>query len=173
MANLVTKDGIYVVRFRFQGKEFKRSLKTRSRRNADGAKTLVEATIHRLLTGQLFVPAGVDPADFIVSGGTLQPRAPVMPPPIFPTTREVIEQYLDAMCIVNSPNYHSSQTTHLSHLKKFLGEKADAPCSQVTQQVLESYLQGRLKIRDPETVARERVTLLQLYNSTVRVIGVD
>lgn len=163
MANLVTKDGIFVVRFRFQSKEFKRSLKTRSSKDATAARKLVEVTLHRLLTGQLVVPGGVDPGDFIVSGGTLQPPTPVVPPPAFPTTRDVIEQYLDAKSVVDSPNYHSSQKTHLNHLKKFLGNAVDAPCDHVTQQVLENYLTGRLKIRDPETVARERVTLLQLY----------
>lgn len=76
MANLIVKDGIYAVRFRFQAREYKRSLKTRSQSDAKIAQKLVEVTIHRLLTGQLSIPAGVDAGEFIVSGGTAQP-API------------------------------------------------------------------------------------------------
>lgn len=70
MANLIQKDGIYVVRFRFESKEYKRSLKTRDKTAADAARNSVGLTIHRLLTGMLRVPHDVDPGDFIVSGGT-------------------------------------------------------------------------------------------------------
>ena len=71
MANLGRKGGIYHVRFRFRRKEYKRSLKVRERADAEAARRTVEQTIHRVLTGLLTVPAGVDPGDFIVSGGTL------------------------------------------------------------------------------------------------------
>jgi hypothetical protein len=53
IANLSKKDGIFVVRFRFQGKEFKKSLKTRNQGAAKAAMSVVELTIHRLHTGQL------------------------------------------------------------------------------------------------------------------------
>lgn len=163
MANIALKDGIYVVRFRFQGKEFKRSLKTRSQRDAEIAQRLVEVTIHRLLTGQLAIPAGVDVGEFIVSGGTAQPAPVQLPAPAFPTTRELIERYLAAKENTISANYLLSQKIHLGHLTKFLGADVDRPCCAVTQRKLEEYLLGRLKIRDPGTVARERVTLLQFY----------
>ena len=71
MANLGVKNGTYIIRFRYEGKEYKRSLKTRSDSDAAAAKNSVELTIHRILTGFLKVPAGVDPGDFIVSGGVL------------------------------------------------------------------------------------------------------
>jgi hypothetical protein len=67
MANLAQKDGIYLVRFRYWGTEYKRSLKTRSKTDAEGAKAVVETTIHRLLIGLLQVPAGLDPGDYILS----------------------------------------------------------------------------------------------------------
>ena len=69
MANLGQKDGIYHIRFRWQGKECKRSLKTRSKVDAEAARATVEQTIHRLVIGLLQIPAGVDPGDFIFSGG--------------------------------------------------------------------------------------------------------
>lgn len=163
MANLALKNGIFLVRFRFQGNEFKRSLKTRSQRDADISQKLVELTIHRMLTGQLQLPAGVDVGEFIVSGGTRQPPVAPAPDPVFPTTRELIARYLAAKEHTISSNYLLSQKIHLNHLAKFLGEATDKPCHGVTQHSLENYLLGRLKIRDPQTVARERVTLQQFY----------
>jgi hypothetical protein len=50
-ANLGKKGDIFVVRFRFSGKELKKSLKIRERDEADAARSLVELTIHRLRTG--------------------------------------------------------------------------------------------------------------------------
>lgn len=163
MANLIVKDGIYAVRFRFQGREYKRSLKTRSQSDARIAQKLVEVTIHRLLTGQCEVPPAVDVGEFIVSGGTAKPKTERPPAPIFPATRELIERYLAAKLNTISENYFTSQKIHLNHLTKFLGADVDRPCCHVTQRKLEEYLLGRLKIRDPGTVARERVTLLQFY----------
>ena len=37
MANLGQKNSVYLARFRFQGKEYKRSLKTSDRKNAEAA----------------------------------------------------------------------------------------------------------------------------------------
>src|SRR6185369_2244318 len=56
MANLAQKNGTWLVRFRFLGKEFKRSLKTSNEREATAAQHAVEWTIHRLETGQLQLP---------------------------------------------------------------------------------------------------------------------
>ena len=51
MANLGRKGDIYVARFRFQGKEYKKSLKTTSLADARAAMHGVEQAIHRLTTG--------------------------------------------------------------------------------------------------------------------------
>jgi len=79
MANLGLKNGIYHVRFRFD-REYKKSLKTRDKTDAEAAVRSVEQTIHRLLIGLITIPSGVDPGDFIVSGGTLlQPASTIEP----------------------------------------------------------------------------------------------
>ena len=74
MANLGKKNGIYFIRFRFHGKEYKRSLKIRDPKEADAAKNLVELTIHRIVTGQVTIPDKVDPGDFVVAGETSYPN---------------------------------------------------------------------------------------------------
>lgn len=164
MANLGLKNGTYIIRFRFGGKEYKRSLKTDSESDAEAAKNSVELTIHRLLTGMLKVPVGVDPGDFVVSGGTLtEPAVATEEPPPLPTTRALIENYLADQKNMLAESYHYSQKIHLGHFTEHLSNLADAPCDQIKQQHLEKYLRGRLAIRDPSTVARERVTLIQFY----------
>jgi hypothetical protein len=87
MASIDRKNGVYHARFRFQGRQFKKSLKTTLKDDAKSALHIVETAIHRLLTGQIAVPTDVDPGDFIVSGGTLKvPPATLVkappPPPV-------------------------------------------------------------------------------------------
>ena len=77
MANLGKKGDLFVARFRYGGKEYKKSLKTDRLADARAALKGIERIIHGLTTGLVQVPAGVDPGDYIVSGGTL--REPLKP----------------------------------------------------------------------------------------------
>lgn len=75
MPSLYRRADVHWIRFRFQGREFKRSLKSPSTADAAVANAIVVQTLHRLRTGQLPIPPGVDVGDFILSGGTLLPPA--------------------------------------------------------------------------------------------------
>lgn len=164
MANLAIKNGTYVIRFRYAGKEYKRSLKTRSGSDAEAAKNSVELTIHRLLTGFLKLPVGIDTGDFIVSGGALtEPARRAEEPPPLPTTRSLVAEYLDSQKNMLAESYRNSQKIHLGHFTKHLGDLVNAACNKVTRQHIEKFLYARLAIRDSNTVARERVTLIQFY----------
>src|SRR5215469_10701026 len=92
MANLGKKGDIYVARFRFAGKEYKKSLKTSQRGDAEAAMHAVERAIHGLTTGMLQIPPGIDPGDSILSGGTLRqvPRRRQR----VPSLETVIDEYL-------------------------------------------------------------------------------
>ena len=70
MANLGREGGIFHVRFRYDGRAVQASLKIDVRDDAEAALRTVELTINRLHVGLPAVPSGVDPGDFIVSGGT-------------------------------------------------------------------------------------------------------
>ncbi len=170
MANLGQKDGIYHVRFRFRGREYKKSLKIRVRADAEAARNLVELTIHRLLTGQIGVPAGVDPGDFILSGGTLlESVLPAEPKrePDPPSTSELIEEYKGSQKNLLAESYHYSQAMHLRHLVRHLGDLANAPCDRIGYRELDRYLKGRLAERHPNTAERERITFMQFYKWVV------
>jgi hypothetical protein len=75
MANLGKKGDLYLARFRYQGKEYKKSLKTTQPADARAAMHGIERAIHGLTTGLIQIPPGVDPGDFIVSGGSLREAA--------------------------------------------------------------------------------------------------
>ena len=165
MANLGRKGDVFVVRFRFDGKEYKKSLKVRDPREAVAARRLVEVTIHRLLTGQLQVPAGVDPGDFIVSGGTKEkaaaPKAPVV------SIGEAVAEYLEAQRTYLAPSTHYLFGIHLGHWRRHLGATDRRPAGSVTAADLEVYLRGRVAAASETTAAKERRTLVQFFRWAV------
>jgi integrase len=163
MANLGKKSGIYHIRFRFKGKEFKKSLKVRDRSAAEAAKNLVELTIHRLLIGQIEVPEAVDVGDFILSGGTLLEPTSSLKEVLRPPLTELVDVYQVGQENLLSKSYLDSQALHLRHLMRHLGDRAGASCSEITYRDLDGFLKARLAIRHPNTAERERITLLQFF----------
>src|SRR4051812_45736331 len=144
MANLGRKGDVYVARFRYQGKEYKKSLKTTSLVDARAAMHGVEQAIHRLATGMAQVPPGVDPGDFILSGGTLK-QAAARRANVPSITAPVEDDPANQSPI--PPSYLSPQPVHLRNFRKRLGNRADTPCARLTHRDLEKFLQARLKER--------------------------
>jgi hypothetical protein len=161
VANLGEKGGVFHLRFRFGGKQYKKSLKTRSRKDAEAALGGIERTVHNLLTGALQVPDGVDPGDFIVSGGTLKEPRPTRRRSV-PTLKDLIAEYLDRQ-FGKADSTLYTEKIHLANLQKKLPKKALRPCDQVTRQDLERFLQERLRERSGVTVRKERSTVVQLF----------
>ena len=164
MANLGRKGDIYVARFRYQGKEYKKSLKTRDRRDAEAALKGIERTIHLLATGGGEVPAGVDPGDYIASCGTAReaPRARRR----VSTLGELIKDYLENQAH-KAPSTVYTEGVHLRNVAARLGHLVDAPADRIGHRHLEQYIQDRLGERSPTTVDKERVTLIQLFKWAV------
>ncbi len=126
MANLGKKGDTFCVRFRFQGKEYKKSLKTKDEPAARGALHLIEFTLHRLHTGQIRVPEQVDAGDYVVSGGTLrepQLRAPAAGPVAIPATRELARLFTNSQKNLVAESYLDSQAMHLRHLLSTSGNR--------------------------------------------------
>lgn len=153
VANLGQKGGIYHIRFRYRGREYKKSLKVRDDSAAKAVKNLIELTIHRLVTGQLSVPDLIDAGDFILSGGTLlQPVANKSTEQVaLPSTAALIEKYKDAQRHLLAESYHYSQAMHLRHLTRFLGDVANTSCNRIGHRDLDRYLKARLAERHPNT----------------------
>ncbi|MFO0815100.1 MAG: site-specific integrase [Gemmatales bacterium] len=165
MANIRCIEGFYHVRFRYQGVEFNRSLKTSSPVDAMAGKNIVEQTIYRLKIGVLIVPAEIDLGDFIVSGGTMNKPIPQRVPskPLI-STATLMQDYLASQQNLLSATYLYSQKVHLRHLVKHLGELAKKPCEKISFRDLDAYLKKRLSERHPHTAERERITIRQFFH---------
>jgi integrase len=166
MANLCNKNGVYLARFRFAGKEYKRSLKTSDRKAAEGAMHRVEDALHRLSIRLITVPEGVDPGDFIVSSGTLTTPAPTLPAPRVPTLKEAVGEYTSNQGHL-APSNRNTVRSHLRTLLKKLGARADGSIAKVHLRDLEGVLQARLKERSPTTVSKEQLTVAQFFDWAV------
>ena len=66
--------GIYLASFRFGGRQFTKSLKTKSRRSANAHRARIEETIRLLMSGRIQIPPGVDPGTFILSDGMVKEK---------------------------------------------------------------------------------------------------
>ena len=75
----------FIARFTWNGKEYKKSLKTKDDEDAKAALRDIENRIHDIHRNKVQVPAGVDPGDFIVWGE--KAKAKFGPHPVTPTFR--------------------------------------------------------------------------------------
>jgi integrase len=166
MANLGKKNGVYLARFRYLGKEYKKSLKTTNRKAAEAAMHRVEDALHRLAINVLRVPDGVDPGDFIVSGGTLTAPAPMCQPRAVPTVAVAVRKYTENLGHLAESN-RATVTGHLRRLEQNLQAKADGPLDRVEPLDLEGFVRARLRERSPTTVSKERVTVGQFFEWAV------
>jgi hypothetical protein len=126
MASLDLKNGTYLVRFRHGNRSYKRSLKTDSKTDAQAALNLVKLTLHRLMVGLLQIPDGIDPGDFIVSGGTAARPKQTEPAPTLATA---VAEYLERLL-------HLAESTRLTvrvQLNNFLKKLATRAASPVDQ----------------------------------------
>ena len=160
MAHLGEKDGIYLARFRYGGREYKKSLKTRDEREAKNALRVVETTIHRLTTGTLTVPDGVNVGTFILSGGTEAAAKKASKTISF---REAVDRFEVRQRPRVAKLYLKSQLEHLRQLDAHLGVRAGRPMDRITQADLRAFLDARMADRHANTVERTRQTFRQFF----------
>jgi integrase len=156
----------YRIRFNFGGEEFKRSLKTRDKKIANGIKARVEETIRLIEQGRLEIPAGADPALFILSDGKLAQK-PVAVRPM--TLTELIDAYREKLPVgAKEATTACTEQIHFKHLVRILG--GSLPVQTVTPAKVQEYIERRSqehwrgKLIKAQTIKKETETLRQLWN---------
>ena len=159
----------YRIRFRYGGKPFKRSIKTKDQTEAEGVAARVEETIRLLERGRLEMPSGADPGVFILSDGKLNGK-----------TSAERGQTLEALLALyrkSLPKGAKAQTTlnteetHTSHLSRHL--RKTKLVQSITTADMQAYVEKRLRdsYRDkpirPDTVRKEVATFRLIWNWAV------
>ena len=130
------------------------------RREAKNALRVVETTIHRLTTGTLTVPDGVNVGTFILSGGT---EAAAKKASKTITFREAVDRFEVRQRPRAAKLYLKSQLEHLRQLGTHLGVRAGRPLDRITQADLRAFLDARMADRHANTVERTRQTFRQFF----------
>lgn len=164
------KSSVYRIRFRFNGRNVQRSLKTTQKRRASSVCLQVEETLDLIERGRIEIPPNADPITFIISGGqATQSTKPIMSIGLS-TLFEIYEERMPTGRKEESTL--ASERIHLKHLKKHLG--ANRTVQTLTKSNLQTYVDKRLKEKwrgksiSPDTVRNELVTLRLLWNWGVK-----
>ncbi|WP_417739554.1 tyrosine-type recombinase/integrase [Rosistilla oblonga] len=159
--------GNYHISFRFAGRKYKRTLKTKNGRQAESRLHRLEENIQLVESGRLELPEGADLPVFLLSDGKLSTtRSPAMRVRL----AELFEKYFDGI-----PSGSLEATTvrgmklHQRHLEKHIGKNFQIDL--LTRETLQGYVQARSKasgIRgrrlQPATIKKELVTLRSVWN---------
>lgn len=160
------RSGRYRIRFRFDGQEYKRSIRTANEKEANAILGRVEETIMLIERGRLEVPSDVDPATFILSDGKRngKPRSGHIR-----TLRDLFERYEKSIQEgVKEPTTLKTERIHLRHLRRVL--KTSQPLVNVAVGDVQAYVDKRLKEKKdekrirPDTAKKEVATLRAVWN---------
>ncbi len=161
------KQGNYLVAFRWAGKQFTRSLKTRDAKIATSGVARVEETLMRLARGYLEMPSGADPGVFIVSGGKMTGKAVVeaaVAAPAPTTLGQLFDIYKrDLTPGAKEANSLETERVHRRHLIGFFG--AERAVESIDLDLIQKYVNSRSAagwVR--ATINKELATLRMLFN---------
>jgi integrase len=161
--------GRYRIRFRYGGQPYKRSLKTRDVKEAQGILGRVEETIRLLERGRLDLPPGAEPGVFILSDGKLHSKSSAERQH---TVDALLNLYLKSVPKDSKANTTlKTEETHVSHLLRHLRKSKLA--QSVTMGDMQTYVEKRLRdaYRDkpirPDTVKKEVATFRLIWNWAV------
>ncbi len=156
--------GIFRIRFRFEGRSFNRSLKTRNKKSARSILGRAEENLQLIERGRLEIPPKADPAKFILSDGKINGK---------PTCKSITLNKLFETYQKRLPEAAKEELTiklEQTHIKNF---KRILPTSKVantnTTADLQRYAERRLKQKrngrriSPETVKREMDTFRAVF----------
>lgn len=165
MASLENRTGYWSISFRFGGKKFNRSLKTRDRRAAEELKKAVENTLWKVEQGLLALPNNADVISFFLSGGNAgeRPKPPNSVPlrVLFNEYRHSVEGSLESTTLY-------TVGVHARHFQRILGERFDPRTLRL--QHLDHYVATRREEKTrqgsqvtPMTIRKEIATLSSIW----------
>lgn len=171
--------GNYLVRFRWGGKPFKRSLDTKDPAAAEAGVARVDETLMRLKRGYATMPPNAEPGLFIVSGGMLTAK-PVVSDVCrvhVPTLGHLVHQYLTNTPPSIEPRTFKSERSRLRNIERIMGgdtslEAIDLPAAQVYAKKRLAETRGGKRPK-PYTVRKELKTLCHVWRWAVAQKYVD
>mgnify|MGYP002637339548 FL=1 len=165
--------GNYHVKFRFGGRQYRRSLRTKLRRKAEAAASHVEENIRLITEGRMTLPAGADIPTFLLSDGRLTEQITVGPDL---RVGELLAKYLRSI-----PRDTLEKTTigtfgvHMRHIERLIGGRV--PLQMVTKSSLQEYVTarsrepGRREFVSAATIRKEVATFVDGGEKVWRLAG--
>ena len=158
--------GRYRIRFYVGGIEFKRSIKTKDQKIANGILARAEETIRLLEQGRIEIPTGADPAAFVLSDGKLTGKPVVQRSHTLTELFATYREKYPAGVKESSTTY--TERIHCNHLQRLLGSKTVAQTLTTTS--VQDYIEQRSQekwrgkqIKTP-TFKKEIETLRVIWN---------
>jgi integrase len=163
---LIQDNGVWKIGFRWEGKLYKRSLKTTDEGRANGLKERVSANLFDLEQGRLQVPPGADLLTFLLTDGKKTERKDPTKKPL--TLKAIFDAYHAALPSgAKGENTLGTEKTHRKHFLKILGENFPASLALPD---LQRYVSERSKAQGrrgrkvgPLTIKKELATLALVW----------
>jgi hypothetical protein len=164
--------GVWLIRFRFAGRQYYRSLETADEDRAKGIKAQVEETLDLLKRGRIALPEGAthdDAGIYILSGGKVLRRPSVAA--ASKTLKEVTDAYFaDLPEGAKAKTSITTEKIHVGHLLKIL--KGSTPLRQIGVADLQNYVTKRSRQAGNKgkkiqavTIKKELMTFGQVWAS--------
>ena len=163
--------GRYRVRFRYEGRAYKRTTRTKNYRSASSVLSQVEETLRLLELGLTSVPDNIDPGKFIVSGARYKreqlPKSPVR------SLSDLFDTYQAGLPSgAKEKNTLRGEKLHMRHFLRHL--KPSTPVRAITTNVLQKYIekrsndQHRGRTTGPNTIKKEITTFKLIWNWAIK-----
>lgn len=167
MASLQTDpSGNYHVKFRFAGRQYRRSLRTKLSRKAEAAASHVEENIRLILEGRMTLPTGADIPTFLLSDGKLSEPLQLSPEirigELFEKHQRAIPRDTLESTTISTFKVHMGHIVRLIGGRKFLGTLTKSELQEyVTTRSKEA---GRRGFVSAATIRKELGTFGSLWN---------
>lgn len=169
MASLHQDDrtGKWILAFRWEGQQYRRSCETTGNSKAEAIKARVEDTIRLLRQGRIQIPKGADPGIWIMTDGKLE-RKPTNNGNGPLTVGSVCAAYYEDQ-VDKAETTLVGERVHIKHIKRILG--ADGRFALLSLQRMQNYVNRRTKEDNRsgakvsgKTVKKELTTFMQIWD---------